>query len=63
MTDPFARATAVKAHKRATQAQHDITELRQLLPPRPLMFRNTCCLCGWPTKKDARYCQAHQWAA
>lgn len=63
MTDPFARATATKAHQRANDAYDDIAELKALIPERSLMFRNACCLCGWPTKRGSRYCQAHGWAA
>ena len=71
MTDPFARATAVTAHRRATEAttcarkaEADVAELRALVPTdREPMFARRCALCGWPTKKGTRYCQAHQWAA
>ena len=61
--DQFARATAAKAHKRATEALAEAVDARQLV--RELAGENRivgrCRLCGEPARRD--YCHEHEWAA
>ncbi len=69
--DPFARATAKRAHAASTDATTIANEAleialhvrRQNELARPPMFLGRCSLCGDPCKPRARYCAAHGWAA
>jgi len=64
-TDSFARTSATKAHKRATEACARAAEaellVRQLVGSRPVGHAGRCSLCGEPA--SGRYCHAHRWAA
>lgn len=69
ITDPFARETAIQAHRRATDAQaraqaaeQTAEALRDLIPRRPTTFVGFCALCGERCKPNARYCRSHEWA-
>lgn len=67
--DPFARATATRAHTAAAEAlrtaktalaiAHD-THDRAIIRPR--IFAGLCALCGHPCGPRNRYCPAHTWA-
>lgn len=69
--DQFARATAMNANGRATDAAtlaNRALELalhvrKQQGEARLPMFVGRCSLCGDPCKPRARYCSAHGWAA
>jgi hypothetical protein len=65
MSDTFARTSATKAHKRATEAAVVAREARELVlelvGERTPGHQGRCCLCG--QQASTRYCHAHRWAA